>query len=217
MGYRQYFKVVPKKTVNALKRCKTEEELYNKFVELGFKAERDEFKGEVSYYCPVYNIPGAEFEFGKYYDNAESLNRLGKPVYKGESAERYFEFGLVYGGEELILDAIKWQEEHIKEMYTHLVNNTFFNSSEKFFTECNYKDKNGKVDTQKMHYERLLNHCEEQLEMNWSRKFGRSILNTNRDSYEVTNSWTYELSIFNLVMFYKNFNPKKDYVIFYGY
>lgn len=219
MGYRQYFKAVDKEVVHTLITCNTEKDVYDTFKKYNFEANKNGNDNEdgVYYHCPPYNICGPEFEFGKYYENAEDLYKLGTPLFKGSLEERYCDYGIIFGGDELIQSAIKWQEEHIKEYYSTLINNTFSSEYTQIITEQKYT-KNGVLDKEKMHYERLLEHCKEQMGMGWNRSFGSdSYLNMDKDNYILTESWLYELSLFNLISFYKHFDADKQYILFFGW
>jgi len=208
MGYREYLYVVDKKVVNAIRKCKTNKELYDLFIKLGYDADYDE--DDNTYYCPLYNIDGKAFEFGKYYDNSDNLYELGKPLFKNKELNDYYsDFNAIYGGEDLILSAIEWQKEHIIKMYENLVNNTFNSKLEEF----HYRD----MDEKDVHYNRLLEHCKDHL-MWWKMPYGNSTaINTNKDNPNLAKSWLYEHTIFDLVRIYKNFNPKKQYVLFFGW
>ena len=52
MGYREYFYVVDKKVLNAIRRCKTKKELYDVFIKFGYEAHYDE-KYDGKYYKVV--------------------------------------------------------------------------------------------------------------------------------------------------------------------
>ena len=74
MGYRQYFYEVDKSIVEGIRKCKTEEELYDFCIKNGIKCDKYEYDGEVEYYLPVYKLGKEIFEFGKYYENSDEIN-----------------------------------------------------------------------------------------------------------------------------------------------
>ena len=54
MGYRQYFYEVDRSIVEGIRKCKTEEELYDFCIKNGIKCDKYEYNGKVEYYLPVY-------------------------------------------------------------------------------------------------------------------------------------------------------------------
>lgn len=211
MGYRQYLYIIDKIKLNKLRRCKTMEEVYNFYKENNFDASKNEEDGVVSYYCPVYRLGEKFFEFGKYYEDAESIRKNAKPIFKNpEIAQYYEEEDAYFGGEAIVLDAIEWQKKHIISMYESLINNTFENDFEKEAYYPNMTD-------EEIHYKRLLRHCKDYMCW-WKPEFGGyTAIDINKENKNICDSWLYEHTIFDLVRIYKDFNPKKQYILFVGY
>lgn len=211
MSYNYYFKIVKKEVINTLLSCKSERDVYDTFKKFGFNAEKDEYDGKCHYSCPPYNILGDELKFGgECY--SEELYKIGTELFTGKLAEYFTNYGIMFGGEELIELAINWTEEKIRQYYKDLIDNTFSNNLQEIILKDKYT-KDGVCDTKQMHYDRLIEHCKNQVSMGWR----RNSLNMDRSKYALTGSWLYELSIFNIVSFYKKFDPKTEYILFYGY
>ena len=64
------------------KKILSAKELYDLFIKLGYDADYDE--NDNTYYCPLYNIDGKAFEFGKYYDNSNNLYQKDFYIKDGE-------------------------------------------------------------------------------------------------------------------------------------
>ena len=56
MGYRQYFYEVDRSIVEGIRKCKTEEELYDFCIKNEIKCNKYEYDGKVEYYLPVYKL-----------------------------------------------------------------------------------------------------------------------------------------------------------------
>lgn len=165
MGYRQYFYEVDKSTVDGIRKCKTEEELYDFCIKNGIKCDKYEFDGKIEYYVPVYRLGKEIFEFGKYYENESDIYKHGDSLFtSNELNEKYEDFGAIVCDENAILCAIEWQKQHIINMYENLVNNTFEDTLER-----NYYPKD--IDDKELHYKRLLEHCKDHLNW-WKPEFG---------------------------------------------
>lgn len=211
MGYRQYFYEVDKSIIEEVRQCKTEEELYNVFVKNGIQCDKDEYDGQISYYCPLYELGKNLFEFGKYYENDSEIYKHGDSLFtSNELNKRYEEYRAIICDENAILCAIEWQKQHIINMYEHLINNTF----EKTIERYNYPSE---IDDKELHYQRLLRHCTDHLRW-WKPEFGDyTAINTNKESDKVACSWLYEHTIFDLVRIYKTFDWENKCLMFMGW
>lgn len=211
MGYRQYFYEVEKSLVDGIRQCKTEEELYNFCIKNGIECDEDEYDGEISYWCPLYNLGKELFEFGKYYENDSEIYKHGDSLLVGEELnKRYQDYGAIICDENAILCAIEWQKQHIIQMYENLINNTFVNSLERY----NYPSE---IDEKELHYQRLLRHCQDHLRW-WKPKYGDyTAINADKEKDELVSSWLYEHTIFDLVRIYKTFDWQNKCLMFMGW
>lgn len=211
MGYRQYFYEVDKQKVEGLRKCKTEQELYDFCIANGIECSKYEDDDEISFYCPLYRLGKELFEFGKHYENASDIYEHGDSLFTSdELKERYQDYGAIICDEKAILCAIEWQKQRIIKNYENLVNNTFTNQYER---RRYPKD----IDDKELHYQRLLNHCKEYLDY-WKPDFEcYGVINTNKEDDCVTNSWLYEHTIFDLVRIYKTFDWENKCLLFMGW
>ena len=211
MGYRQYFYEVDKSIVDGIRKCKTEEELYDFFFFFFIKSNKYEYDGRVVYYLPVYKLGKEIFEFGKYYENSDELYKHGDSLFTStELNERYEDYGAIVCDENAILCAIEWQKQHIINMYENLVNNTFEDTLER-----NYYPKD--IDDKELHYKRLLQHCKDHLNW-WKPEFGDyTAIDTDKSKDNLADSWLYEHTIFDLVRIYKTFDWENKCLLFCGW
>lgn len=212
MGYRNYFFSVKKSLIKELQECKNIEEVYELYKRYGFLANMENISEEETYYyCPLRSLPKQIFEFGKYYEAKENVSKKGAPLFINDNvAEYYKEEDAVYGGEEMILEAIDYLKNQIIKMYENLLNNTFNNEYEKI--------KYSKIEDKKeAHYQRLLLHVKDYLNW-WKPEYGNySAVNLDKNSPSIVTSWLYEHEIFELVKVYKEYNPEEDYILFLGW
>ena len=211
MGYRQYFYEVDKSIVDGIRKCKTEEELYDFCIKNGIKCNKYEFDGKVEYYFPVYKLGKEIFEFGKYYENSDELYKHGDSLFTSTELNKgYEDYGAIVCDENAILCAIEWQKQHIINMYENLVNNTFEDTLERY----NYPSD---IDEKELHYQRLLRHCKDHLRW-WKPEFGDyTAINTNKEKDYLVSSWLYEHTIFDLVRIYKTFDWENKCLLFCGW
>ena len=211
MGYRQYFYEVDKSIVDGIRKCKTEEELYDFCIKNGIKCDKYEYDGKVEYYLPVYKLGKELFEFGKYYENSDELYKHGDSLFTStELNERYQDYGAIVCDENAILCAIEWQKQHIINMYENLVNNTFEETLERY----NYPSD---IDEKELHYQRLLRHCKDHLRW-WKPEFGDyTAIDTDKSKDNLADSWLYEHTIFDLVRIYKTFDWENKCLLFCGW
>lgn len=211
MGYRNYFYEVDKYKVDGIRKCTTEDDLYN-FCQLNhIECDKCEYDGKVEYYLPVHHLGKELFEFGKYYENSDEIYQHGDSLFtSNELNKRYSDYGAIICDENAILCAIEWQKQHIIKMYENLVNNTFDDPCERYYYGKNIDDK-------ELHYKRLLQHCKDHLSW-WKPDFEcHSAINTDKSRDNLVNSWLYEHSIFDLVRIYKTFDWKNKCLLFCGW
>ena len=111
------------------------------------------------------------------------------------------------------MEAIKEYQQKIVSYYDNLINNTYTDWAGN--KRPMYKGETDE-ETRKLHYDYVIN----ELKFYYNCWRGGNIVNPesiNKSSFLMTGSWLYEYAIFNLVSMYKLFNPKKHYVIYYGW
>lgn len=209
MGYREYFCIVNKTLVDELRQCKTKKDVYEVFIKYGFEADCIKTT-DYNYNCPIYNIKGRMFEFGKGYENSIEIKKMGTLLFTSEELQKeYDSYNVYFGGVDFLECAIKWQENYLINYYENLVNNTYSSKIE----ELIYKQ----YDEKEAHYQRLLSHCEDYISY-WKPVFGDArVVNMNKSEDKLTDSYLYEHSIFDLIRLYKDFDEETQYVLFFGW
>lgn len=211
MSYRTYIALIDKKKLNKLRKCNSMEDVKNVFDLYGWKYYSDD---EDYINCPIYNIEYlAEHEFGadyfcdKYY---EDFDKAKKRIFKNKEVdENYQEYNFEYGGIDLIEFAIKDYKERIHQWFENLAspNKSRHNYEIVGKTEEELKE---------LHYQKMLMEVKNKAS-EWSGEWGILPYNENKDDDCCVRSWLYEYQIFDLVRLYKMFDPKKHYVVFYGW
>lgn len=211
MGYRQYFYEVDKTIIDGFRKCQTEEELYDFCIKNGIKCDKNEYNGEISFYCPLYHLGKQLFEFDKYYENDSEIYRHGDSLFtSNELNERYEDYGAIICDENAILCAIEWQKQHIISMYEHLIDNTF----EEPIARYAYPSE---IDDKELHYQRLLRHCKDHLTW-WKMPYTDiTAYDIDKEHDNLVQSWLYEHTIFDLVRIYKTFDWKNKCLLFCGW
>lgn len=202
MGYRHYFKSVNNSDMEKIRKCCNEEELIEVEKSLSIECDDDYFN--------MTHLGRNLFEFGKYYENAESIVNKGKPLFCNEELqERYSDYYPIIGGKELILDAIEWQKNHIIKIYEDLLNG----NTDEIDKILHYK---GMTD-EEIKLKRFENHLKDHL-MWWKPEYGSfTAINLDLGKDELCDSWLYEHTIFDLVRIYKSFDESKETILFIGW
>jgi hypothetical protein len=194
MGYRHYFYKVKKNDVEAVKDMTYEQLLHyaeEKCVEM------DEWGGKKSFYFNDKKFLNKVevHEFGKLYwcDTAERIYSKGKPLFSIEETQKKFSDYVPYiVGKEGLLEAIKVYQEKIINYYKDLL-----------------------VDEEKLKSaDKLLVHAKDKIITISS--IGLANIE-EEEKWQVTHSWEYEHSIFNLVHILKTINWEEDTLLFYGW
>lgn len=205
MGYRHYFYKVKKADVEAVKDMNIDELL--KFAQ----ANNVEVEIEEKYFYFNDNafLNKVEVhEFGKlYWDNtAERIYEKGVPLFTDKEVQEYVNDYVPYVvGKDGVLEAITIYQEKAINFYKGLL---------KDGQNYNYplgitihKDDVKSID-------KLVEHIEDKLR----RMLYLGLADTNEDNkWQVTPSWEYEHSIFNLVHILKTMDWETETILFYGW
>ena len=211
MGYRQYFYEVDKHKVDEIRKCKTEEELYQYCIKNGIECSKNEWDNEIEYYMPLYHLGRELFNFGKFYENEDDIYKNGDSLFTSDELnERYSDYGAIICNKKALLSAIEWQKQRIIKIYENLINNTFEDSFERY---AYAKD----IDEKELHFKRLLHHCTDHLRW-WKPEFGDyTAINLDEENDNLVDSWLYEHTIFDLVRIYKTFDWENKCLMFMGW
>ena len=207
MGYRHYFYKVKKADIETVKNMN-----YEQLLEYAERngVEIDEWDGKKSFYFNDKKFLNKVevHEFGKLYwdDTAERIYSKGKPLFSIDQVQKQFcDYVPYVVGKEGLLEAISIYQEKVVNYYKDLL-----------------------VDGQDRHIpfgitlrqediksiDKLLSHIEDKIiSMTY-----RGIANIDEENkYQVTSSWEYEHSIFNLVHILKTIDWEEDTLLFYGW
>lgn len=223
MGYRNYIGIMPKKDYNKIKSL-TKQEVYD------YYKVKSDFEDEEPY-IGVYDFGKELYELGKYVDFNPPKGSV-KPFFKKKDTQDRWE-----GDNELnivtkeflgyVIDSYK---ERIKTYYNDILipffgekadiykrdkPSDFLNSVKHTYDE-NF-DPVYSFDFSKLTQKettalfKIIDHVKS-MRLEWIHK----TYDLDRGD-EVTTSWKYEYVIFELVRIYKNFDWKKNVMIYYGY
>lgn len=204
MGYREYFVKVRKRDVNKVRKlnsvelyewCKNNnvdiDEYDNKDWYVSFNDIVDAIKGEVV------------FEFGKWYENGDSIDKLGKPFFKDKSLlDKFSDYNAYIVGKEAVESAIEWQH---KKILSHF--NTLLLDKEERQGLDHYDDR-----TKEQRMEEAIRSKIHEWDNPWTKPY-----KLKENSNCMVRSWLYEYTIFELVRLYNTTNWNTECLIFYGW
>lgn len=197
MGYRHYFYKVKKADVDKIKGLNVTE----------LKAKFGDEDEDVSMFNAEM-LPRAEvFEFGKlYWDNtADRIYKKGVPLFDNEETQNYFDDYVPYiVGKEGLREAIKIYHENVVECYKSLLGD---GRTIRYILGIIIKK--AKINEYKK-MEKFIND-----RLFWVERFFEDTDENN--PYQVSASYCYEHSIFNLVHLLKTIDWGNETILFYGW
>lgn len=197
MGYRQYIYSIDRSLANEIRACKTEKEFVNLIMQRNPAAVYYD-PIEDAAYIGLSNLGNELFEFGKYYENSDEMYKHGDSLFSSEELrELYEDYGAIVLEPDGLLCAIKWQRQHVIEMYEDLLREKSKNDW----------DSRPQID-------RLIENAKDYLAW-WKYGDGPADLNLNRS--RLASSWLYEHTYFDLVRIYKTFDWDNQSIIFLGW
>ena len=205
MGYRHYFYKVKKADVEAIKDMDMTA-LYD--YAKGCNAEV--YEEERSFYFNDSNFlhKTEGHEFGKLYwdDTAERIYSKGVPLFaKKEVQDEFSDYVPYVVGKEGVLEAIAIYQEKVINYYKGLLKDGIDYCLPLSLTI--HKDDVESID-------KLIAHIENKLQ----KILYLGLADTNeKNKWQVTSSWEYEHSIFNLVHILKSIDWEQDTILFYGW
>lgn len=207
MGYRHYFYKVKKAEVETVKDMDYKQLLA--YAEDN-GVEIDEWDGEKSFYFNDDKFLNKieVHEFGKLYwdDTASRIYSKGVPLFTNLEVQKNLDDYEPYVvGKEGLLEAISIYQEKVLNFYKDLLVDNEERQLPLGITIT--KDDVKSID-------KVVSHIEDKIR---SISY-RGLANINEDSkWQVTSSWEYEHSIFNLVHILKSIDWEKDTLLFYGW
>lgn len=202
MGYRQYFEKVKKEKIQEIKDLDLQgliEYAKRKNIEV------DDENNHIFFLDILKTLGGIEvFGFGKYYENAEELCKLGEPVFNNKSVqEQYDDYYPYVVGKEAVTCAIEWQRKKILNYFQDLL-----------LSDEEHK-KNHPFD-KRTRQERIEEEIRDKV-IEWESTWITPYNIENEENNRIVNSWLYEYTIFDLVRIYRDTDWNTECLIFYGY
>lgn len=205
MGYRHYFYKVKRADVEAVKDMNFEELL--KYAQAN-NADVD-LEEKYFYFNDKAFLNKVEVhEFGKLYwdDTAERIYNKGVPLFTNKEVQEYVADYVPYVvGKDGLIEAITIYQEKVINYYKGLLTDGQDYTYPLGITI--HKDDVKSID-------KLVEHIEDKLQ----KILYLGLADTNEDNkWQVTRSWEYEHSIFNLVHILKTIDWETDTILFYGW
>ena len=203
MGYRHYMYIVPRKMVSDI--CEMS------YAELKEYAKQHGVLKEDCEGSWVYlnDLIGRNtfFEFGKYYENAENIYKLGKPLFIITDTQEYFEeYNPFVVDKDAVLCAIEDYRQKVIKFYKELLQT----QEEYDATHDTWERRRG---TQE---QKIRRHLESQLD-EWENPFGLLPYDLSEKSNRVVKSWLYEYETFEIVHQLKMMDWENYTLVFYGW
>ena len=205
MGYRHYLYAVPKKQVEEIQACKTNEDWCNFAESYGYKVDRDCCDGESGRFSP-YKIGSSIYELGKHSEIGFKLEFERPSLFTSEELkERYSDDGFALLTKDDFKAVIEFYRQKIIAWLESLLN-----------------PNESRIDANKLSKEER-KHLEWEYEIKdkldaWSGKyFGISPIDLDESRERITGDWSYEYAIFELVRVYKIFDWENDDLVLVGW
>lgn len=214
MGYRNYIGVMPKEKYDKIKSMNREEVL-------------EEYNAKEEGYIGVYDFGKELFNFGKYVEFNPPKESISDFFLNDETQASFAdEYDLNIVTKEFLANIIEHYKSKVKKYYNEMVNpflgsdnrekpSTFLNSMKKKLNDnCDtlYEfDFSLMTEQEQQALFQMIQHIRG-MRMEWN--FNPYNLDTGD---EITHSWKYEYSIFELVRIYKQFDWENNVMIYYGY
>ena len=193
MGYRHYFKKLPKTDLEAIKQCQTNFDLCKWYKQHSYSINIDDDE----YFALIPKLGEDLYCFGKYADWAYDMQNRNESIFSNdEIKDLYCDYGPVI--------CTKADFEAVINEYKKLIIT--------YYESLLVKTDNDNITVeqkQKRHIENQLNE--------WKNDFGSSPINMDDNTNVITDSWLFEYAIFELVRLYKTFDWKHDALILIGW
>lgn len=206
MGYRHYMYIVKRERIDQVKNL-TYDELKKYAAQNGCLDEDDE--DGFGCYSFLYDLAEQNVfhEFGKHYENAENIYKLGTPLFVLPDTQEYFEEYQPYVvNQDAVLCAIEDYRQKIVKWYKGLLM-----TQEEYDASLELWERNNIPQEQ-----RIKNHLEHQLD-EWENEFGFTAIDLYIESNKIVRSWLYEYEIFELVHQLKTMDWENNTLLFYGW
>lgn len=216
MGYRNYFYLVPKNIVSDIQKLDTQKDLANYIINSNYFNEKEKKEAQKcidkndfeDFYVGVYNFGEQLHGFGEIYfdkDTYEAITYNGKDLFKKDSklAEVYEDFDAKIVGKEALIAVAKCYKDKVIEYYEGLLLSP---------EELKQKYPNDLFLDKRTVLDKLKDDAEEKL--SWS---GYWLNLDENQKYNITNDWSYEHAMFELVHQLKTIDFEKYDIVECGW
>lgn len=202
MGYRHYFYKVDKEVLEFLHTCS--EEAYTEWARHNNLMSENDLP-------PLRKLGDTFYDFGKYYDNAKNIMKMGKPLFNDEVlTEKHREERPYIVGPEAVLDAIQHYRSMVIKYHEDLLSIT---KEEDMSLERRLDEL-----TPEQRYKQDIESRYEEWTDNLFLAEGQCMaLDLNLERPGLTHSWKYEYAIFDLVRLYKDTDWNVYGLVFIGW
>lgn len=203
MGYRHYLYIVPRKTVEDIKDMSVSD------LEEHMNYDSCLLDEEVSVFEIVKDVimKNIFFEFGKYYENAKNIYKLGKPLFSNaDTQNRFCEYVPYVVERDAVLCAIEDYRQKVIDWYKGLLQSQEeYDASHKPWERSHLKQE-----------QRIHHHLKNKLD-EWENSCGLLPYDTNEESEQIVRSWLYEYEVFELVHRLKTMDWENNTLVFCGW
>lgn len=200
MGYRHYLYAIPKKQVKEIQACKTSEDWTNFAKQHGYPYDDD------GGWLSPYKVGKEIYELGKHSEIGFKLETERPSVFTSdELKEQYSDYGFALLTKDDFKSVIEFYRQKIISWFKSLLE---IKDSSKFtaeFTKEQYQ------------FEMLKENVQDKIDA-WSGKyFGILPIELDESRERITDDWSYEYAIFELVRVYKAFDWENDDLVLLGW
>ena len=205
MGYRHYLYAIPKKQVEEIQACKTNNDLMKVAERYCYKIDKD-CCDDGSYWFPPHRVGKELYELGKYSEIGFKLESERPPLFTSEELkERYSDDGFALLTKDDFKSVIEAYRQKIIAWLESLLN------------PKDYLIIPSKLSREERKHLTIEHEIQDKID-SWSGKyFGISPIDLDDSRERITGDWSYEYAIFELVRLYKIFDWENDDLILVGW
>ena len=200
MGYRHYLYAVPKKQVEEIRACQTNDDWTN------FAKRHDYRYDEDDGWLSPYKVGKEIYELGKYSEIAFKLESERPSLFTSEELkERYSDYGFALLTKEDFKTVIEAYRQKIINWFQSLLN-----PEDDLIIPA-------KLSKEERKHLAIEHEIQDKID-SWSGKyFGISPIDLDESRERITGDWSYEYAIFELVRLYKIFDWENDDLVLVGW
>lgn len=205
MGYRHYLYAIPKKQVEEIQACKTNEDWCKLAENYGYEVDWGCCDDGSGWFSP-YKIGKKLYELGKYSEIGCKLESERPSLFISDKLkERYSDYGFALLTKDDFKAVIEFYRQKVVDWLKSLLD-----PEKSQVTDPTIPKEERKRFEWKYTIEDKLDR--------WSGKyFGISPINLDKDKEQITDAWSYEYAIFELVRLYKIFDWENNELVLVGW